>query len=62
MNNIILACPACMEAFKSAGGNAAGASILLLLIVVLALLSTISFFFVRLIRRESGNLDPDLMD
>lgn len=62
MNSIILACPACMEAFKSAGGNAAGASILLLLIVILTLLAGICFLFVRLIRRESNNLDPDLMD
>lgn len=62
MHSLLLACPTCAEAFKAAGGNAAGWAILLMLLIIVPMLSGIGFLFVRLIRRESAGLDPELMD
>ncbi len=44
------------------GGDAAGWSIFFLLIVILSMLGAVGFFMVRLARRESANLDPELQD
>jgi hypothetical protein len=44
------------------GGDAAGWSIFFLLAVVVAMLGSISFFMVRIMRRERLNLDPSLSD
>ncbi len=44
------------------GGNAAGWSIFFLLVMILAILGSISFFMLRLARRERQNFDPSLSD
>ena len=57
----ILACPTCASSFE-ASGDSIGYSIFFLLIVILAVLSGVGFFMVRIIKRESNNLDPELRD
>ncbi len=44
------------------GGDAAGWSIFFLLIVILAMIGGISFFMIRLVRREKAHFDPTLSD
>lgn len=44
------------------GGDAASWSILFLLVVIVGLLSCIGVFMVRIARRESQHLDPELSD
>ncbi len=57
----ILACPTCAVNF-SESGDSIGYSIFFLLIVILAVLAAIAFCMVRLARRESDHLDPELRD
>jgi hypothetical protein len=56
-----LACSTCRVSFE-ASGDSIGYSIFFLLIVILAVLSAVGFFMVRLARRESENLEPELRD
>jgi hypothetical protein len=56
-----LACSTCRVSFE-ASGDSIGYSIFFLLIVILAVLCAVGFFMVRLARRESENLEPELRD
>lgn len=61
--NALFACITCAKNFGDGSGpNAAGWSIMFLLVVILGLLGMIGFFMVRIARRESDNLDPELCD
>jgi preprotein translocase subunit YajC len=44
------------------GGDAAGWSIFFLLIVILAMIGVVSFFMIRIARREKAHFDPTLSD
>ncbi len=44
------------------GGDAAGYSIFFLLIVILAMLGGITFFMLRIARRQREHFDPTLSD
>lgn len=57
----LLACSTCSVNF-AATGDSIGYSIFFLLIVILAVLAGVGFFMIRLARRESANLDPELRD
>lgn len=57
----LLACSTCSATF-GASGDSIGYSIFFLLIMILAVLSGVAFFMIRLARRESDNLDPELRD
>lgn len=62
MNTFLtLACSTCRVSFE-ASGDSIGYSIFFLLIVILAVLAGVGFFMIRLARRESANLDPELRD
>jgi hypothetical protein len=62
MNPIyFLACSTCGSSFEAAG-DSIGYSVLFLLVIIVALLAGISFFMMRLARRENANLDPELRD
>jgi hypothetical protein len=56
-----LACSTCRVSFESTG-DSIGYSIFALLIVILAVLGAVGFFMIRIGRRESANLDPELRD
>jgi len=60
--NLFLSCATCQANMALGGGDAAGWSIFFLLIVILAVLGGVIFFMVRLMKRESSNLDPALND
>jgi len=60
--NLPIACTTCARAFHKAGGNAAGLAILFLLFVILAVLVAVSFFMIRMARRENEGLDPQYRD
>ena len=64
MNSIstFVACSTCRVSMVEGGGDAAGYSIFFLLIVILAMLGGISFFMLRIARREKANFDPMLSD
>jgi hypothetical protein len=62
MNAILsLACTTCRVSFE-ASGDSIGYSIFSLLVVILTILAAVGFFMIRLARRESANLDPELRD
>jgi hypothetical protein len=56
------ACSTCRVSMIEGGGNAAGWSIFFLLVVIVAMLAGISFFMIRIARREREHLDPELTD
>ncbi len=58
----LIGCSTCRVSMVEGGGDAAGYSIFALLIVILAVLGGIGFFMVRIIWRDSENLDPELRD
>lgn len=61
--NPVIACTTCAQNFVDSNGpNAAGWSIMFLLVVILGMLGTIVFFMVRMARRETEALDPELRD
>lgn len=57
-----LSCTACAQAFEHAGKDAAGLAILFMLVTIIPLLAIISFFIVRIARREKLNFDPQYQD
>lgn len=57
-----IACATCASNFVDAENNAAGWSILFLLGMILPVLFGVVFCMVRLVRRESACLDPELCD
>lgn len=59
---ILLACSTCRATMIDGGGDAAGWSIFFLLAVVVAMLAGISYFMIRIMRRERLNFDPSLSD
>lgn len=62
MNTLnFLACSTCRATFE-ASGDSIGYSIFFLLVIILAVLGGVGFFMIRLIRRESDRLDPELRD
>lgn len=61
MIDSLIACSTCASNFRDEG-NAAGWSILFMLAVIVAMLSGVVFCMVRLARRESELLDPELRD
>jgi hypothetical protein len=62
MNPIsLLACTTCRVSFE-ASGDSIGYSIFALLVLILAVLSAVGFFMIRMARRESASLDPELRD
>ena len=63
MNPILkLACSTCRVSMIEGGGDAAGYSIFALLVVILSVLGGVGFYMIRLIARDSKNLDPELQD
>jgi hypothetical protein len=58
----IIACSICGYHSPENTSDAAGYSIFFLLIVILLILGAVTFFMVRVMRRESANLDPELQD
>jgi hypothetical protein len=60
--NSFLACSTCRVSMVEGGGDAAGYSIFFLLIVILAMLGGISFFMLRIARRQRAHFDPTLSD
>lgn len=58
----LLACPTCVNSFREGGGDAIGWSIMALLVIIAAVLFGVGFFMVRIARRESALLDPELQD
>ena len=62
MIETLLACATCANNFKDGGADAAGWSILFMLGVIVAMLVGVSFFMIRLVRRDQGALDPELRD
>ena len=61
MSIFLIACPTCTSNFASED-NAAGYAILFMLAVILPILAAIGFFMIRMIRRGSADLDPELCD
>ncbi|MEM1084771.1 MAG: hypothetical protein AAGI48_11735 [Verrucomicrobiota bacterium] len=61
IDRLFLACPTCASNFRQ-DGDAAGWSILFLLVVILCILGGVAFCMVRLAKRETDNLDPELRD
>ncbi|MEY3895628.1 MAG: hypothetical protein RLZZ214_1147 [Verrucomicrobiota bacterium] len=57
-----LACSTCRVSMVEGGGDAAGYSIFFLLIVILAMLGGITFFMLRIARRQREHFDPTLSD
>jgi hypothetical protein len=57
----IFACASCAVNFQ-ASGDSIGYSIFFLLLTILSVLGAVTFFMVRLMRRDQNNLDPDLRD
>jgi hypothetical protein len=62
LNTLFLACGTCRDTMLAGGGDAAGWSIFFLLFVILAMLGGISFFMLRISRREKLHFDPSLSD
>ncbi len=60
--NLFLACGICAADSANDPTNAGGYSILFMLGVILAMLGFVSFFMIRMIRRSSQMLDPELCD
>lgn len=58
----LIACSTCRVSMIEGGGDAAGWSIFFLLVVIVAMLSGITFFMIRIARREREHLDPSLND
>lgn len=58
----VLACATCASNFQDETTNAAGWSIFVMLVIILPMLSGVVFFMVRLARRSSESLDPELRD
>jgi hypothetical protein len=58
----ILACSTCRVTMIEGGGDAAGWSIFALLMIILPVMFGITFFMLRIARRERQFLDPELMD
>lgn len=56
------ACSTCRVTMVEAGGEAASWSIFFLLVVILAMLGSVTFFMIRIARREKQHLDPSLSD
>lgn len=61
MLHSLIACATCASNFRDEG-NAAGWSILFMLVVIVVMLAGVVFCMVRLARRESQSLDPELRD
>ncbi len=57
----LLACSTCSTTF-GASGDSIGYSIFFLLVLILAMLGGVAFFMIRLIRRDTASLDPELRD
>ena len=57
-----LACSTCRVSMVEGGGDAAGYSIFFLLIVILTILGGITFFMLRIARRQQEHFDPTLSD
>lgn len=57
-----IACSTCRVSMIEGGGDAAGWSIFFLLGVIVAMLGCISFFMLRIARREKEHFDPTLSD
>ena len=60
--SMFLACSTCRVSMVEGGGDAAGYSIFFLLIVILAMLGGITFFMLRIARRQREHFDPRLSD
>ncbi|MDH4444492.1 MAG: hypothetical protein QE267_05120 [Akkermansiaceae bacterium] len=61
-NQTLLSCSTCRVTMIDGGGDAAGWSIFFLLIVILAMIGVVSFFMIRIARREKAHFDPTLSD
>jgi len=57
-----LACQACIEAFKAAGGEAAGWAIFVMLIVVAFMMVTVGFTMARLGKRQKASMPSKYRD
>ena len=62
MMNSLLACSFCGFHSQDNPNGAAAWSIFFLLVVILIVLGGVSFFLMRMIRRDRDNLDPSLCD
>lgn len=62
MIDSFLACATCANNFRDGGTNAAGWSILFMLGVIVPMLAAVVYCMIRLVRRESNTLDPELRD
>ncbi len=58
----ILGCQACIEAFKSAGGNAAGWAIFTMLVVVAFMMVTVGVTMARLGKRQKEAMPSKYKD
>lgn len=58
----LIACSTCRVSMVEGGGDAAGWSIFFLLFVIVAMLSGITFFMLRIAKREKQHFDPTLSD
>lgn len=58
----LLSCATCQVNMAQGGGDAAGWSIFFLLFVILGILGGVIFMMVRIVKRGSTELDPELCD
>ncbi len=58
----VTACATCANAFKHGGANAAGWAIALMLLVIVPLVTCVTWFMIRIVRREREGLDAKYCD